>query len=50
MSKSDPQVILYIKNKLNNEWNEYGRTEIIDNNLNPDFAKTIIIDFIFEEQ
>lgn len=32
-SKSDPAVFLYEK-KLN-EWIKLGRTEVIDNNLNP---------------
>ncbi len=27
-----------------------GRTETIQNNLNPNFAKTFIIDFIFESR
>lgn len=50
MSKSDPQVIFFQKNNNSNQWNELGRTEIIKNNLNPNFCKTFRIDFIFEIQ
>lgn len=32
-SKSDPAVFLY--EKKNREWVKLGRTEVIDNNLNP---------------
>jgi Ca2+-dependent lipid-binding protein len=49
MSVSDPQVILMIQG-ANRQWAEYGKTEIIDNNLNPDFATSFPIDFIFEQQ
>ena len=28
---------------------QYGRTEWIQNNLNPEFTKTIEIDYLFEE-
>ena len=47
-SKSDPQVILYLKGK--NGWGEVARTECIQNNLNPNFSKTFVIDYIFEVQ
>jgi len=30
-------------------WYEKGRTEMIKNNLNPSFVKTITIDYMFEE-
>lgn len=50
MSKSDPQVILYFKNPQTNRWFEQGRTEIIKDNLNPNFFKTFRVDFIFEVQ
>lgn len=45
-SKSDPYVIVYAKQ--NNQWFEIDRTEIIKDNLNPNFAKSIIIDYFFE--
>jgi len=47
LSKSDPQVRLYFKNK-SNAWIYYGETEIIKDNLNPNFHKTFLVDFIFE--
>ncbi|CAD8183858.1 unnamed protein product [Paramecium pentaurelia] len=47
-SKSDPYVIMYVKR--NNQWSEVGRTEIIQDNLNPNFAKTFIIEYYFECQ
>ena len=42
------QIISY--KMLEDEWVEYGKTEIITDNPNPNFKKTLIIDFIFEEQ
>lgn len=47
-SKSDPYVIVQVKK--NNQWFEYGRTETIMDNLNPNFATSIIIDYYFEVQ
>lgn len=35
-SKSDPQCRLY-EQVNNNEWREIGKTEVVMNNLNPDF-------------
>lgn len=46
-SKSDPVVFLY--EKRGKEWQKIGRTEVIDNNLNPKFSKTFVVDFRFEE-
>ncbi|CAD8071975.1 unnamed protein product [Paramecium sonneborni] len=45
-SKSDPFVIVFIKN--NNQWIKIGRTETIDNNLNPNFKKSFQLDYVFE--
>jgi Ca2+-dependent lipid-binding protein len=47
-SKSDPYVILYLKK--NNQWFEHSRTETIMDNLNPNFAKSILLDYFFEVQ
>ena len=49
MSKSDPQVILSFKHQ-NNKWVEQGRTEVVKDNLNPNFFKTFRVEFIFEVQ
>eukprot|EP00743_Colponemidia_sp_Colp-15_P003369 GILK01003642.1.p1 GENE.GILK01003642.1~~GILK01003642.1.p1 ORF type:complete len:599 (-),score=69.60 GILK01003642.1:100-1779(-) len=46
-SKSDPCVEVY--QLINNAWIPIGRTEIIWNNLNPDFTKTFIVEYFFEE-
>ncbi|XP_062852539.1 copine-8 [Trichomycterus rosablanca] len=49
-SKSDPICVLYIQGIGNMEWREYGRTEVIDNTLNPDFVRKFILDYFFEER
>ncbi|CAB4000096.1 copine-3-like isoform X1, partial [Paramuricea clavata] len=45
-SKSDPLCAVYIQEGGN--WKEYGRTERVGNNLNPEFSKTITINYYFE--
>lgn len=47
LSKSDPLCALYILR--NGRWCEAGRTEMVLNNLNPDFTKTFVVDYYFEE-
>ncbi|KAK2857932.1 hypothetical protein Q7C36_005851 [Tachysurus vachellii] len=49
-SKSDPVVVLYIQGIGTKEWREYGRTEVIENTLNPDFVRKFVLDFFFEEK
>nr|XP_033782251.1 copine-9 isoform X3 [Geotrypetes seraphini] len=49
-SKSDPVVVLYAQGIANKEWSEYGRTEVIDNTLNPDFVRKFVLDYFFEEK
>jgi len=34
----------------NNQWIFIGQTEQIDNNLNPNFSKSFVVDFIFESK
>ncbi|XP_023235399.1 copine-3-like [Centruroides sculpturatus] len=46
-SKSDPTVVLYLN--VGGRFTEVGRTEIIKNNHNPDFCRSIKIDYFFEE-
>eukprot|EP00291_Cryptomonas_curvata_P000907 CAMPEP_0172188082 /NCGR_PEP_ID=MMETSP1050-20130122/21707_1 /TAXON_ID=233186 /ORGANISM="Cryptomonas curvata, Strain CCAP979/52" /LENGTH=245 /DNA_ID=CAMNT_0012862499 /DNA_START=159 /DNA_END=896 /DNA_ORIENTATION=- len=46
-SRSDPCCIAHIRTS-NGKWFEVGRTEVVRNNLNPRFQKTIDVDFIFE--
>ncbi|XP_041130094.1 copine-9-like [Polyodon spathula] len=49
-SKSDPVVVLYVQGIGSKEWREFGRTEVIDNTLNPDFVRKFVLDFFFEEK
>jgi len=41
-SKSDPQVRFYFKE--NDQWNLFGKTEVIENNSNPTFNTSFVID------
>ena len=47
-TKSDPQIRLYQRTQQG--WNLVDKTEIIWDNLNPDFAKSFTLDYIFEIQ
>jgi hypothetical protein len=50
-SKSDPICILFCKDDFGGAgWFEFGRTEVIDNNLNPDFVKKFTLSYFFEER
>lgn len=49
-SKSDPICVLYTQGMGNKEWREFGRTEVIDNTLNPEFVRKFILDYFFEER
>ncbi|KAK1898085.1 Copine-5, partial [Dissostichus eleginoides] len=49
-SKSDPLVVLYTQGAECKQWREFGRTEVIDNTLNPDFIRKYILDYFFEEK
>jgi hypothetical protein len=46
-SKSDPYVKVSFK-KPNGQWQLLGRTETIDNNLNPNFKKSFLLNYVFE--
>ena len=50
-SKSDPMVVVLIEKRSGNSsiYEEIGRTEIIKNNLNPDFTTPIKVAYYFEE-
>ncbi|KAK2158065.1 hypothetical protein LSH36_178g06009 [Paralvinella palmiformis] len=49
LSKSDPMVVAYSKEFASGNWREIGRTEIVWNNLNPNFVKKFVMDYFFEE-
>uniref|UniRef100_A0A3Q3R168 C2 domain-containing protein n=1 Tax=Monopterus albus TaxID=43700 RepID=A0A3Q3R168_MONAL len=46
-SKSDPLCVLFMSSS-GSHWCEIGRTEKIQNCLNPKFSKTFVIDYYFE--
>ncbi|XP_053198031.1 copine-3 isoform X1 [Scomber japonicus] len=46
-SKSDPLCVL-LMDTSNSQWYEIGRTEKVQNCLNPNFAKKFVIDYYFE--
>ncbi|RWS28392.1 copine-8-like isoform X2 [Leptotrombidium deliense] len=48
LSKSDPQCVVHLKDSYQGNYIEIGSTEVIDDNLNPDFVKKIPIDYNFE--
>lgn len=49
-SKSDPYVVMKAQNPQSGLWQEVGRTETIQNNLNPNFVKSLPYEYIFEIQ
>ena len=52
ISKSDPQIHVFMKDSKNplKQYSLVGKTEVIDDNLNPDFTKTFTLDFYFERE
>ncbi|XP_052284363.1 copine-8-like isoform X2 [Dreissena polymorpha] len=48
-SKSDPMVVLFVFDDRSRTWREFGRTEVIWNNLNPDFVKKFVMQYYFEQ-
>lgn len=49
LSKSDPMCVLFMKDIKTNTYYELGRTETLDNQLNPDFATKFTVTYYFEE-
>lgn len=50
-SKSDPYVrVSYRRDFTQKQYAILGRTETIQNNLNPNYAKTFALDYIFESR
>uniref|UniRef100_A0AAR2L5E8 C2 domain-containing protein n=1 Tax=Pygocentrus nattereri TaxID=42514 RepID=A0AAR2L5E8_PYGNA len=47
LNKSDPCVMLMVQ--AQGQWTELDRTEVIKSNLNPVFAKVLLLDYYFEE-
>jgi Ca2+-dependent lipid-binding protein len=50
MSKSDPYCKLYKKYSADSSWVDIGKTEVIDNQLNPDFCTTFTLNYYFEKE
>lgn len=48
MSKSDPFCVVQMKESWQNNFFEIGRTEQIDDNLNPEWVKKFILNYNFE--
>jgi len=48
LSKSDPMCVMFMQR--NGQWYEVGRTEIIQDNLSPSWAKKFVVDYSFEER
>uniref|UniRef100_A0A3Q2XRV7 Copine Vb n=1 Tax=Hippocampus comes TaxID=109280 RepID=A0A3Q2XRV7_HIPCM len=49
-AKSGEMCVLYTQGVETKQWREFGRTEVIDNTLNPDFVRKYILDYFFEEK
>merc|ERR1711913_8166 len=49
-SKSDPFCVLYVKDSKSKQWHCFGKTETIDNTLEPHFEKKFILTYKFEER
>ncbi len=49
-SKSDPEVHVFLRDSKTKNYGLIGKTEMILNNLNPDFTKTFTLDFYFEKE
>jgi hypothetical protein len=47
---SDPEVHVFIKENRTANYSFIGKTEMILNNLNPDFTKTLVLDYFFEKE
>lgn len=50
LSKSDPIVLVYVRTRGQQGMTLMGQTEIIADNLNPEFVKTVLVDYYFEEE
>jgi len=42
--------IVYMKSRGGRTWKEMGRTELIENTLEPEWSKTFLLDYYFEEK
>jgi C2 domain len=49
MDESDPFCIVYLREHSDDPWVEFGRTETVDNNLNPDWVKHLDVSYEFHK-
>eukprot|EP00397_Hematodinium_sp_SG-2012_P011305 GEMP01011441.1.p1 GENE.GEMP01011441.1~~GEMP01011441.1.p1 ORF type:complete len:579 (+),score=97.41 GEMP01011441.1:92-1828(+) len=49
-SKSDPVILVYEKNRTTQGMTFLNQTEVIQNNLNPTFSTTVLVDYFFEQE
>ena len=47
-SKSDPMCVVYLKDSSQAEWTEVGRTEVINDDHDPKWAKKVEVNYSFE--
>ena len=47
-SKTDPQLFISYRTQKNKPYAQIHTTELISDNLNPDFTRSLVVDFIFE--
>src|SRR3989338_1522861 len=43
-----PQIVLLTSIGYDTRWSEYGRTDVMPNDLNPRFKNSIVLDYSFE--
>lgn len=49
-SPTDSAVAVYMRNSTTKQYYIVGRTELITDNLNPIFVKTVVLEYLFEER
>mmetsp|Transcript_807 Transcript_807/g.1443 ORF Transcript_807/g.1443 Transcript_807/m.1443 type:complete len:131 (-) Transcript_807:57-449(-) len=49
-SLTDPMVKVWLREEKNPDWTFHGQTEIIKNNLDPDFKESFTLSYYFEKQ
>ena len=42
--------IIHMKSRASRTWKEIGRTELLENTLDPEWSKAFLLDYYFEEK
>jgi len=50
LTNSDPLCLVYMQNQANQGYFFIGQTEMINNNLNPDFTNSVEVNYYFEKE